>query len=589
MLFARLLVRPRPARLGMIAAAALAVSACTDPTSVVEDVTANQPVLNLLIATGDASLPSGTSALSGIRINNFDFSVPDAFDRATGPAGLYGVVPYNGGNYYGIDARTSFRNATTDPRLPRLTSSTATPGSWFGLFPPIFSGQGAGAWDLWGLATNLKPETPYTVVMARMALQVNGAMDQTQRLTGFNVSAPDSLYFLGGTPAAGLAAVTCNFSAFSSFTGDQNPVVLGQRTSNADGAAEVDCVARATGNSPWFRNAGDPLPAAYTDSLPSGSNTETGSVAPGMYNYILLYEGAVAPGDVSIFDRAPAARIQIGPDIDANGNIINNGYAPFPTAITNTATFKSLPGGANAFAAPSRITLDVSNLPVLGSSRYQVFLFSEATNSYQAVPVTIVVDGETVAEGAATFQSAGDDAQMRLVIDASDDIDFGSFNSVVVSIEPAAGSATPSTGQFLYREYLSTEQALSAGALSLGSFADETRFGLAGGGRASFFGDSLLVTLTRLPAPPAGFQYGSYLVRMRGPVVEETQRLHTITLDELGNGVDRISEAEALNAWENFNTYMLVLEPVSDPSFNLLRVFVSENYVDKFSDYFTTE
>ena len=83
-----------------------------------------------------------------------------------------------------------------------------------------------------------------------------------------------------------------------------------------------------------------------------------------------------------------------------------------------------------------------------------MFLFSAETGQYQAVPVTVRVDGETVAEGAATFASPGEGESVQLVLNASDAIDFGSFNSIVVSIESAAGATTPSGSQFLFTEYL---------------------------------------------------------------------------------------------------------------------------------------
>ncbi|MBI4545784.1 MAG: hypothetical protein HY703_11355, partial [Gemmatimonadetes bacterium] len=278
-------------------------------------------------------------------------------------------------------------------------------------------------------------------------------------------------------------------------------------------------------------------------------------------------------------------RAQMGPDIDANGNAINNSFAPLPTTITDVSKFKTLPGGANALAAPGTIRLSLSGLPKLTTRRYAVWLFNRTSKAFKSAPAKV----GTSTTPAATFDSPGE-AALSVVLDDASNVDFAKWTHLLVSIEGTTVGANPSASKFLFSEYLAADQSLKAGALTLGKF-DATApraFQLAGTGLGSFFRDSLLVDLKRVPAPPEGFHYQSFLAKVVGPNVTASVRLHTVTVDEIGNGTDRIAEAEA-GAFVDFNTYMLVLEPDNLNLLTKARVQVSENYGDKFKAFFAKQ
>ena len=63
-------------------------------------------------------------------------------------------------------------------------------------------------------------------------------------------------------------------------------------------------------------------------NAPFGSNATGANVAAGQFNYLLLYEGAPTGG--AIPSGTPTVRMQLGPDIDMAGNVINNAMGPFP-------------------------------------------------------------------------------------------------------------------------------------------------------------------------------------------------------------------------------------------------------------------
>ena len=361
---------------------ALGLAACDEDT--VTTVTEERPVLNILLSPGEAVFPAGRSTLGDTRISNFDTSLPDAFARATGALDTYTSQETEFGTGMGFDLRSGVRNSSQDPRLPALVESEAAVGDFFGLFNPAWAGAGVGFWDLLGHIKGLESETVYTVVLARMALDVRGELDQHARLTGFPVEQPDSLYFLDGAPYTPGSAVTCNFSAAVGVNTERNPVVLGVFTTDAAGTAIIDCVPAATGDSPWWRSNASQTPAGAADSVPFGVNEVGATLRPGQYNYVLIYEGAYEPGSHQLPSQNPVVRIQVGPDIDANGNVINNGFAPWPATVTDLSNFRNLPGGANALAVPSAITLNLSGLPTLGSKQYAVWLHSRGSECVRA-------------------------------------------------------------------------------------------------------------------------------------------------------------------------------------------------------------
>ena len=574
---------------GVALCGALLVAACQ--TDNVTDLTEDRPVLKMVIAPGDAVYPSGSVALSKAVVSGFDFSVADGFDRGTGPAGFFRDV--NNGQFTSaaVDMGVSVRNSSQDPRLPALRESSASVGNHFGMWELIsISSNPAfapGDWDIWGEVTGLEPSTVYTIVLARMALQVNGDLDHNQVLTGIPVDAPDELSFLPGRQLI-YSNVTCDYSSITRVGAPVNPVALGTIETDADGNGALDCIIRATPGDLW------PVPAAGAEettaaeftaaNTPFGSNEVGASVAPGQYNYLLLYEGA--PSADALPAGNPTVRMQLGPDIDADGNVINNAMGPFPTGVVTNAP--ELSGGANSFAAPGQIDVTLSGFSPLSGGSYQLWLHDAGSGSYAAADAMIspAMDMDMMMMGSTFSPSSSEDvyhAKMEVSMDQS----FAGFTHVAVSAE--SGQATsPTGGPFLYQEYLTSDNLMAEGAMTfghLGSDGEIEPFLSGGSGSGSFYESSLLVELNRLPPPPPGLHYQSYLAAISPTGVGTSSRGNTITLDARGNGMDRL-EAGQVGDFGSFTHYLVVLEPDGITSITEMWVQQSDDYKNKFKEFF---
>ena len=581
--------RIRPYAVGVALCSALLVAACE--TDNVTDLTEDRPVLKMVIAPGDAVFPSGSVALSKAVVSGFDFSVPDGFDRGTGPDGFFRDV--NNGQFTApaVDMGVSVRNSSQDPRLPALRESSAALGNHFGLYELISISNNPsfapGDWNMWGEVTDLEPSTVYTVVLARMALRVNGELDQNQVLTGIPVDAPDELSFLPGEELI-YSSVTCDYSAITRVGAPVNPVALGVIETDADGNGTLDCIIRATPGDLW------PVPAAGAEATtaaeftaantPFGSNEVGVSVAPGQYNYLLLYEGA--PSEDALPAGNPTVRMQLGPDVDADGNVINNAMAPFPTATAPNAS--ELSGGANSFAAPGQIDVTLSGFSPLAGGSYQLWLRDAGSGSYAAADATFypAMDMEMTTMGS-TFSPSSSEDVYHAKLEVSMDQDLAGFTHIAVSAESGQASS-PTGGPFLFQEYLTSDNLMQQGAMTfghLGSDGEIEPFFGGGSGSGSFYESSLLVELNRLPAPPPGLHYQSYLAAISPTGVGTSSRGNTITLDARGNGMDRL-EAGQVGDFGSFTHYLVVLEPDGITSITEMWVQQSDDYRNKFKDFF---
>lgn len=575
---------------GVVVLGALLITACE--TDNVTDLTADRPVLKMVLAPGDAVYPTGSVELSKAVVSGFDFSVSDGFERATEPGERFGSVVTGGGTVpAGVDVTGFVRNSAQDPRLPALQESSAGVGGHFAMFELIsISSNPAfapGDWDLWGEVTGLEPSTVYTVVLARMALQVNGELDHNQVLTGNAVDAPDQLSLLPGREVV-YAGVTCDYTAITRVAADMNPVALGVIQTDPNGNGTVDCIIRATPGDLW------PVPAAGADgsaasdftaaNTPFGSNEVGANVAPGQFNYLLLYEGA--PSADGIPAGNPTVRMQLGPDIDASGNAINNAMAPFPAGIVPNAP--ELPGGANAFAAPGQIDIDLTGFSPLSGGSYQLWVYNAGSGSYAAVDATFypAMDMEMMTMGS-TFSPSSYEEVYHAKIESSMDVGFGDFTHVAVSAESGAGSA-PSSSPFLFQEYLTADNLMQQGSMTFGAIGSDGSIDpfLGGGsGSASFYENSLLVELNRLPAAPPGLHYQSYLAAISPTGVGSSARGNAITLDGRGNASDRL-EAAQVGDFGSYTHYLIVLEPDGIQTITEMRVQQSDDYANKFKEFF---
>ncbi len=576
---------------GVALCGALLAAACE--TDNVTDLTEDRPVLKMAIAPGDAVFPSGSVELSKAVVSGFDLSVPDGFDRGTGAGGFFGPVATPIGTAPAVDLGGSVRNSSQDPRLPALREGSAALGTHFGLFElTLFLQNGApvGYWDLFGEVQGLEPSTAYTVVLARMTLQVNGELDQHQVLTGNPVDEPDELSFASGETVI-YGDVACDFDLQAGITpirAEMNPVGLGVVETNGAGTGAFDCVLRAVPGDMWPGRAegadlstADDFTAANT---PFGPNETGAMVGPGQFNYLLLYEGAPSGGALPA--GSPTVRMQLGPDIDADGNVINNAMAPFPAGVVPNAP--ELSGGANSFAAPGQIDVTLSGFSPLSGGSYQLWLYDAGSGSYSAADATFypAMDMDMMMMGS-TFSPSSSEDVYHARMEVSMDQNFGEFTHVAVSAESGQASS-PTGGPFLFQEYLNSANLMQQGAMTFGHLGPDGEidpfFG-GGSGSGSFYESSLLVELNRLPAPPPGLHYQSYLAAISPTGVGSWGRGNTITLDARGNAMDRL-EASQVGDFASFTHYLIVLEPDGLESITDMRVQQSDDYRNKFKEFF---
>ena len=188
----------------------------------------------------------------------------------------------------------------------------------------------------------LEPSTVYTVVLARMALQVNGELDQNQVLTGNpggrNLTNCPSW---PGRERGLFENVTCNFDIAAGITRN------GQRRNQSGGARctirdrmptvtrTVDCIMQSRSRRPLAgtERQGAEVTTAAEDftaaNTPFGSNEVGASVACRAVQLPAPLRGG-AKRRRAFRTGAPTVRMQLGPDIDADGNVINNAMGPFP-------------------------------------------------------------------------------------------------------------------------------------------------------------------------------------------------------------------------------------------------------------------
>ena len=269
-------------------------------------------------------------------------------------------------------------------------------------------------------------------------------------------------------------------------------------------------------------------------------------------------------------DDRPVLRVVIAP-----------GEAVFPAGSVALT-------GADPAGPPEQIDVTLTGFSPLTGGSYQLWLYDGGTGSYAAVDATFYPAGDMeMATMGATFEPTSSEVVYRAKVEASTDLDLGDFTHVAVSAE-SGRSAAPSGGAFLFHEYVDADGVWQGGAMTFGQVGSDGSiqpFVVGGSGRASFYENSLLVELRRLPAPPPGLHYQSYLVSFTGPDVTTVSRANTIILDARGNASDRLEES-AVGDFGSFTHYLLVLEADGIPSITEMRVQQSDDYRNKFKEYF---
>lgn len=586
--------------------ALLLTTACGDrPITDVSQERDGRPILKSITATGNYSRPRGSVGLEDIVIADFDTSVPDAFGRASSYP-VYAAAdcgePCPAWGLFNDDINDA---SDTDLRTPAPTVADVTNGGYAGgnyfIATAPNSNTVPDTWNWYGsfVSENFNDGARVWVGIARMGVNVNNELDQEQILTGHSVSA-DQLVYVGGSPGGDGDRRADQFNDGRSgrpgpffAEPNANPWVMGY--SDVDGGElTIDFVHLSydqNGNQVYMVTGEDFDPA----ETPFGPNNLEAGWQDGQFNYVVFW--GANPLDNP---NAPVLfRIQIAADVQAGATTtVNNAFAPFPKGVADVGNLGSLPGGANAFAAPGTITLD--GVGFMSGPTFEVGVYSRESGSFTPVSSQIVITDTTIVDpingiidtvsvdtlqGASTFTSPRGGAAVEVTMSADDSgVDFGTNSHVVARFSGVAGS------EFLYKEYLTTDKALQSGGTSFGAFnggGTPSVFRLEGTGAIQFALDSLLVDISRVtPNPPAGFHYQSYLLGAGGSL----QRLHAVDLDALGNGQDRIGESEVNGRFGDYNFWVLATEPNSSQlnanGVRNLQVQVSEDYKGKFSGFF---
>lgn len=503
------------------------------------------------------TLPAGSASVT-TSFGGFTAAVPDAFSRRNGAAGSatarrsqwYGAVLGNTWTWKPTETERNASPALFDPRRPLIQTTAAGTiprhydrGTYRGINLITPKDEGADYWELWFNAIeNLTPDAPYTVVMVKYSLMVNGQLDQEEMILTGAVTQPDSLFIADGRPDS--------IPNASNWTGDApggcapfpgthtNPFIVSRREpADADGFLYPDKC--------WLSGNGIYAQADHDLQAKSmvGRSDDVGYGLPN-YNYIEVWEGDFGTGRL-------VHRTQIAQDIDRSGKPINNTYPPFPrpTGLGTNPRLKLVDRQASfpisdaikaqlngAIGLPVSLSVTLTNLQTLGGGAvYKVWYVNPSTGA--AVPASgnfvRVVANDTVESGSGTSTFTGGpgtiifrDANYPATISPRTTTD--SLRVILVSKEGSATTSSPGGSQPLWVGIFKVPPGTAGGTMTFGDFNSgqgSVRFvpqGRAEGGVVGdtvrirdslyFQGSVVNVRFSGLTRPPEGYVYRGYLV-----------------------------------------------------------------------------
>lgn len=352
----RSLAIPAAAALGI--AAACAISDLTEPGQHHLGDGADM-YLDLALAGG---VPRGPLTLETYRLVVDTVGHNDVFQRA-GADGYYSSTDLR------YDMHTGVRIADQDPRLPALATVYAPDD--FATYRAYVQGPetfGTEIWDFWMRWEGMGRERTYTFSIERLATIVNGSLDALEFIIEGEVTERDSLVPLdrtpGGYPDNDYYWTTRGGCAAEPIPNPlPNPWYLGPVTGSPFGTIYPDfCF-----GTPWLWYDGSVNVADSSIAMPN--ELRRGPVP--QYNYVVVYEGE--PPNLG----PPVIRVQMGVDLDTNGNPMPNGFAPFPVAADREAA-ATLP---YVELEPGRIRLEIRDLEPLDGGSYELWLVNQETGS----------------------------------------------------------------------------------------------------------------------------------------------------------------------------------------------------------------
>lgn len=517
----------RDSSLALAAAAAVGLAvACTDLTEPGKHQLGDPaPELSLDLAAA-GGVPQGPLTLENFKLIVDTVGNSDVFQRA----GADGYYSLSATRYY---FHTGVRIAGEDPRLPAL-EPVYNPDGFVTQFAYTWGQERYNdpLWDWYMRWDGLEPVATYTYAIERLATIVNGAPDALEYIIEGEVTEPDELVPVGGTPGG----YPDNDYGWTSRDGCKlepipdpppNPWYLGAMTASSDGRITADyCM-----GSPWLWYTG-------TVNVPDSSVVAPNELRLGVtpeyqYNYVVVYKGEPPNlGD-------PIIRIQIGVDLDTNGNPLPNGFAPFPVAADREAAL-TLP---NVQAAPSRIRFEMRDLkPLEGGTDYEVWLVNQedgstapATARYFTIETIIETDelgqqievdvpsADTVET--ATFAGVPESNIRHAFIVNNRSLGgptLGEFTHVALAKPGTSGALTEPVmwGQYLDQggtpgdpsdDIFITSDDLKFGELDLTDVPDSRTFRGAGSGDGLIWENELAIQFRRLRRPPPGYIYQVWL------------------------------------------------------------------------------
>jgi hypothetical protein len=346
----------RDKSLALAAAAALGIAgACADLTNPGEHRLGNpapELAFDLSLAGG---VPRGPLALENFKLIVDTVGNNDVFQRE-------GADGYYSSTFIRYYVASGVRTAGQDPRLPALdpVPENFSTASWSQIWGPERHTEPM--WDFYMRFYDMEFGT-YTYSIERLATIVNGSLDALEFMIDGRVTEPDQLVPLDGTPGgypdvdytwpdAGRPGCVANPIPDP----PPNPWYLGIIT--GDIITADFCMGR-----PWFW---------YDDAnVPDSSVVMLNELRRGpvpQYNYVVVYKGE--PPNLG----PPVIRIQLGADVDTNGDPIPNAFAPFPLVADRLAALE-LP---NVQSAPSHIAFEIRDLePLDAGALYEVWLLNQ--------------------------------------------------------------------------------------------------------------------------------------------------------------------------------------------------------------------
>lgn len=536
--------------------AALAVLAACEGQRTTENAPFGAPSYNFRLVGLSRGLPrsAGQDAVF-LSLAVFDTSVADAFGRKGELA-----VRLRGANSWNL--ASTMRRQAVDNRAPTQVvpalippaTATAVNAATLTLEGPEVAAT-LGMWRFTMSFTGLAASTGYTVALFRYGLKTGSTatdtLDQVAALlTGSNFTVRDSLFVLSGTGASPSLTGGCTTAAAAASSNTANPLILGTFTSTSAGASGTitRCINDVAGL--YY-----PQTAVSLSRTPIAPNSGV-TFALGQYNYIVVY--ATASGAIT----GTTLRGQIGQDLNvANGNPVNNGFAPFPCrAAASNCTLSNVLSTSGKVAAPGgtanvdSVRVSLRGLKALGGSGvYQAWLVNPATGA-APVPalgrlvvsqldtvtdVPTLVTNRTVLDSTTTNVSsfvgytmpqASHVTWLFRPTSAASGVSMRDYTHVLITLETGGPATTPSTNTALWLQYgdqkgtadlkddtyFDAAPTIAWGRLDLANLATRV-FVAAGTGLGGFRGDEVSVDLTAMARPPVGYYYQAWVQDVNGP------------------------------------------------------------------------